>query len=269
MELRRLGRTDLTVPAVGVGTWRVFDVRGGKAEERVHDQVTEALSVGANLFDSSPMYGNAERVLGQALAGRRSDALIATKVWTPSVREGRSQIDRAMEYFGGAIDLYQIHNLVAWEEHLPVLEGFRDQGKVRVVGATHYSPAAFGELANVMRTGRIGAIQIPYNPAETEVERQILPLAEELELGIVVMRPLGAGRLMRRTPREKDLAPLKEFGVETWGQALIKWVLSDRRCHVAIPATSRPGRITENAKAGEPPWFSPGARELVSRLAWA
>ncbi|HEX2089730.1 MAG TPA: aldo/keto reductase [Actinomycetota bacterium] len=268
MELRRLGKSDLTVPVVGVGTWRVFDVRGRKAEQRVHDQVTEALSVGATLFDSSPMYGNAERVLGQALHGRRDDALVATKVWTPSLREGQSQIDRALEYFGGGVDLYQVHNLVAWEDHLPVLEALQAEGKVRVVGATHYSPAAFGELAKVMRTGRIQAIQIPYNPAETEVERKILPLAEELGLGVVVMRPLGAGRLMRRPPTQNDLAPLKDFGVETWSHALIKWVLSDQRCHVAIPATSRPGRITENAGAGDPPWFGPEARELVSRLAW-
>ncbi|HEX2267577.1 MAG TPA: aldo/keto reductase [Actinomycetota bacterium] len=269
VELRRLGQTDLTVPAVGVGTWRVFDVRGRKQEQRVHNQVTEALSIEATLFDSSPMYGDAERVLGQALQGRREDALVATKVWTPSVREGGLQIDRAMEFFGGSVDLYQVHNLVAWQQHLPVLAGLRDDGRVRVIGATHYSPGAFTELANVMRTGRIGAIQIPYNPAETEVEREILPLAEDLGLGVVVMRPLGAGGLMRRPPSQSDLAPLEEFGVETWSQALIKWVLSDRRCHVAIPATSRPGRITENARAGDPPWLPPEARELVSRLAWA
>ncbi|MDP8955381.1 MAG: aldo/keto reductase [Actinomycetota bacterium] len=269
MELRRLGQTGLTVPAVGAGTWRVFDVRGQKAELRVRDQVTEALSVGANLFDSSPMYGNAERVLGQALEGRREDAVVATKVWTPSAREGRSQINRAMEYFRGTVDLYQIHNLVSWKDHLPVLEKLRDEGRVHVVGATHYSPAAFAELATIMRTGRIGAIQIPYNPVETEVEREILPLSEELGLGVVVMRPLGEGRLMRRPPSQDDLAPLKEFGVETWAQVLIKWVLSEPRCHVAIPATSRPGRITENAAAGDPPWFGREARELVTRLAWA
>jgi aryl-alcohol dehydrogenase-like predicted oxidoreductase len=266
MELRQLGKSELTVPVVGVGTWRVFDVRGRRAEERVQGQVSEALSVGATLFDSSPMYGNAERVLGRALDGRRHEAIIATKVWTPSPSDGRTQIDRAMKYFDGRVDLYQIHNLVSWAEHLPMLEQLRVEGSIRVVGATHYSASAFGELARVMKTGRIGAIQIPFNPYETEGEREILPLAEELGVGVVVMRPLGAGGLMRRSPGEQDLAPLKPFGVQTWAQALIKWVLSDPRCHVAIPATSRPGRITENAAAGTPPWFGPEERDLVERL---
>jgi aryl-alcohol dehydrogenase-like predicted oxidoreductase len=118
-----------------------------------------------------------------------------------------------------------------------------------------------------MRTGRITAIQIPYNPIQREVEREILPLAAELGLGVVVMRPFAEGGLMSRIPSQTDLMPLKEFGVITWAQALLKWVLSDSRCHIAIPATSRPERIAENAAAGEPPWFGAKERELVVRLA--
>ena len=118
-----------------------------------------------------------------------------------------------------------------------------------------------------METGRVGFIQVPYNPREREVEREILPLAAERGIGVVVMRPFAEGGLVRRTPSTGELEPLRPFGVTTWAQALIKWVLSDVRCHVTIPATSKPARMRENAAAGAPPWFGPQERQYVSRLA--
>jgi aryl-alcohol dehydrogenase-like predicted oxidoreductase len=270
IEERELGRTSgLTVPAVGMGTWKTLDVRGEAAERRAHEVVRAALEAGARFLDSSPMYGAAERVLGEGLGERRAEALVATKVWTPDDAEAERQVENAVRWYGGRVDLYQVHNLVEWPKRLTMLEAERDRGTVVAIGATHYSPSAFGELARVMRSGRISAIQIPYNPHERDVEREILPLAEELGLGVVVMRPLGGGGLVTRPPRDAELEPLRSFGVETWGQALLKWALSDPRCHVAIPATSKPERARENAAAGAPPWLDEEARALVARLAGA
>lgn len=246
-----------------MGTWQTFDVSGAD-EGRCAEIVDEALAAGVRVVDSSPMYGEAERVLGRALGDRRPEAFVATKVWTSSPEEGRRQAEQALRFYRGGVDLYQVHNLVAWREQLDLLEELRDAGRVRLIGATHYSPGAFGELETVMRSGRIEAIQIPYNPREREVEARILPLAEELGIGVVVMRPLCGGSLTRRAPSAAQLEPL---GVDTWAQALLKWVLSDPRCTVAIPATSKPGRMTENAAAGEPPWFDVDQRDYVARLA--
>jgi aryl-alcohol dehydrogenase-like predicted oxidoreductase len=265
MEKRVFGKTGLNVPIVGMGTWQTFDVRGEAAEENARRIVDAALQAGANFFDSSPMYGQAERVLGKALEGRRKHGLVATKVWAQTLNEGHLQIERAMGFFGNRVDVYQIHNLAAWQQHLPVLERLRDEGRVGVIGATHYSASAFEELKRVMKTGRISAIQIPYNPLEREAEREILPLAADLQLGVIVMRPLGGGGLVRRAPSEQALAPFKPFGVTTWAQVLLKWCLSDSRCHVAIPATSKPNRMTENAAVGAP-WFGREERDRVSRL---
>ena len=267
MEHRTLGNSGLQVPVVGMGTWKTFDVQGSAAINNARSVVDAALQAGANFFDSSPMYGQAEYVLGETLRGRRDQALIATKIWTPSARDGQAQARRALQYFGGRIDLYQVHNLVNWREHLDMLERLRAAGQVRAIGATHYSSSAFGDLRKVMQTGRITTIQIPYNPLEREVEQDILPLAADLGLGVVVMRPFAQRELMRSQPTPEELEPLKPFGVTTWGQALLKWILSDQRCHIAIPATTRAERMAENAAAGDPPWFGLEERELVAQLA--
>ncbi|MDQ3589155.1 MAG: aldo/keto reductase [Actinomycetota bacterium] len=256
----------MEVPAVGLGTWQVLDVRGSEEESR-HEVVRVALEEGANLFDSSPMYGQAEGVLGDALQKHgRERAIVATKVWTSNDREARRQIERSLGYFGGRVELYQVHNLVAVERRLETLHRLKDQGEVLSVGATHYSRAAFGDLMSVMHSGRVDFVQVPYNAAETSVTQELLPLAEELGLGVIVMVPLGSGRLVRNAPTPQELEPLREFGVETWAQALLKFVLSDRRVSCAIPATSNPGRMRENARAGEPPWFGDEEREYVASL---
>ena len=267
METRLLGNTDVKVPAVGMGTFQTFDVSGRRAEKHCRRIIDTALSVGTNLFDSSPMYGESERVLAQAVQGKRQQVTIATKVWSRSAAEGRRQIDRALGWYENCVDIYQIHNLVLWKEHLPLLEDLRSSGKIKTIGATHYSSSAFRELMQVMQTGRIQQIQIPYHVAETHVEQEVLPLAEELGIGVVVMKPLDQGFLARRPPSAEKLEPLKKFGIWTWPQALLKWTLSDFRVHCVIPATAKVARVIENAAAGEPPWFDEETRAYVQRIA--
>jgi len=266
MEYRRFGNTGLTVPVIGMGTWKTFDVRGAEADAR--QAVTDAaFEAGATFFDSSPMYGEAERILGRTLRGRRDQALVATKLWTADDREADRQADAALGYFGGIVDVYQVHNLVACGRRLEQLERLRSQGRVRVIGLTHYAASAFPELRRAMEDPRVGSIQVPYNPGDLAIEAEILPAAAELDLGVIVMRPLGAGHLVRRRVSTDALAPLRAFGVSTWAQALLKWILSDPRCHVVIPATSNPGHMRDCAAAGSPPWFGPDERAHVATLA--
>jgi aryl-alcohol dehydrogenase-like predicted oxidoreductase len=267
MEHRAFGNTGLTVPTIGMGTWQTFDVRGSTAETHCRSIVDAAIAAGTTLFDTSPMYGNSPRVLAKALEGRSDSVLVADKIWTRSLETGREQIQRTLALFDGRLEIYQIHNLVSWREHLPVLEELRAKGTIRVIGATHYDHAAFPELIEVMQTGRIAMVQIPYNAADRVVEQQVLPLAHSLGLGVLIMRPLGAGALVRQSPSAGELARLEPYGVTTWAQALLKWILSDPRVHCAIPATSRIERAKENAAAGDPPWFDEDTRAYVARLA--
>ena len=255
MEERRLG------PVVGLGTWNTFRSDAGLATAIVE----AALAAGSRCFDTSPMYGS-EQALGAALAGRRDEATVLTKIWTPSREEARRQLTDQLAWFD-RIEVEQVHNLVAWEQHLPWLEDERAAGRIGMLGVTHYSPWSFGELARALRTERFQTLQIPLNPRERAAERELLPLAAELGVAVIVMEPFDSGSLLRRPPRPEQLAPLRTFGIDTWAQALLKWTLSDPRVDLVIPATSKPERAVENAAAGEPPWFGPDERALVERLA--
>ena len=253
MEERRLG------PVVGLGTWNTF---GGNARQ-AQIVVDAALDAGCRVFDSSPMYGGAEASLGAALARRRTAADIATKIWARSVEEGREQYRRQCEWFG-RVEIEQIHNLVAWEQQVQWLEPERAEGRIDRLGVTHYSPSAFRELERALRTGRFDTVQVPLNPQERKCEREILPLAAELGVAVIVMRPLSEGALVRRSVPQEVLAQL---GVESWTQALLKWALSDGRVDAVIPATRNPEHVRENAAAGNPPWFDAEQRRLVETLA--
>jgi diketogulonate reductase-like aldo/keto reductase len=256
MEERKLG------PVVGLGTWNTF----GADEMRARTVVDAAIEAGVRVFDSSPMYGAAEPSLARALRGRRDSTTVATKIWAGSIEEGREQFEQQVQWFG-RIEVEQVHNLVAWREHLAWLEEERALGRVERLGVTHWNAAAFSELESAMRTGRFQVVQLPYNPRERECERVLLPVAAELEMAVVVMRPLGEGALVRYPPSESALSQLSAFGVRTWPQALLKWALSDERTDVVIPATASPEHARANAVAGQRPWFGPEERALVARLA--
>ena len=257
MERRNLGRSGLDVPVIGMGTWRTFDT---SADRR--PIADEALAAGITLFDSSPMYGRAERTLAAALDGRRDQVQVATKVWTEDPEEGRRQAEHALGLYG-CVDVYQVHNLVMWPAQLALLEDLRDRGLVSVVGATHYLTTAFPELMKLMRSGRLGMVQVPYNPLQREAARSLLPLAEELGVGVLVMSPLQGGILDIRPDPEQ----LRSLGVRTWPQAVLKWIASDPRVSCVLTATQTPGHAADNAEAGAGPWFDEDQRALVERIA--
>jgi aryl-alcohol dehydrogenase-like predicted oxidoreductase len=249
MEFRQLGR--LQVPAIGLGTARTFDVASPRDIAVRRQIIDECVAQQVTFIDSSPMYGQSEEVIGLATEGRREKFQLATKVWCQGRATGEAQIANSFRLLKtDYIDVLQIHNLLDWRTHLMTLERLRDEGKIGRIGITHYATSAYSTMMEIMRSGRIDTIQIPYNVRERSCEAEVLPLAEEREIGVIVMEPLAKGRYVRGLRRQPDLAPLAPFGIRTWGQALLAWVLGDPRISVAIPATSRPERIAENAVAG-------------------
>jgi len=256
MEERRLG------PVVGLGTWKTFDTDASLA-----GQVLDAArAAGTRIVDTSPMYGGAEGALAAALDGRRDEVTLATKIWASSVDEGREQFRRQLEWYG-RVEIEQVHNLLSWRPHLDWLEHERDAGRVGRLGVTHYDAGAFDELAAALETGRFQVLQVPYNPWERECERRLLPLAAELGVAVLAMRPLGGSGSPGRRLVEAGEGELRELGVRSWAEALLRWALADPRIDAVLPATSRPERAAENARAGDGSRLSDEQRALVERLA--
>src|SRR5204863_6896030 len=139
------------------------------------------------------------------LDGRRREARVATKIWASSGDEAREQFRRQLAWFG-RVKIEQIHNVVGWRHHLPWLEQEREEGRIDLLGVTHYAASAFDGLADALRTGRFDVVQLPLNPGERACERELLPLAEDLGVAVIVMRPLGEGSLLRRPPPAAALA---------------------------------------------------------------
>jgi diketogulonate reductase-like aldo/keto reductase len=257
MRVRRLG------PVVGLGTWNTFDRNAALARE----VVAAAFEAGTRLFDTSPMYHGAEAALGAALDGLRDESIVATKIWADSVEEGREQFARQLRWYGGRVEVEQVHNLLLWREHLEWLRAEQDGGRIGRLGVTHYQAAAFGGLADALRTGWFQVLQVPYNPWERECERELLPLAAELDVAVIAMRPLGGSGQDDRRSVELTEEQRAVLGVESWAEALLVWALSDERIDSVIPATKSPERARANARAGARPPFTPEQRALVERLA--
>ena len=196
MEFRQLA--SLEVPSVGLGTYKTFDVTSDRDVEVRTRIIDNCLTSRMTFIDSSPMYGEAEGIIGRAIKGRRQRFQLATKVWCRGRDEGEAQIARSFELMGTEyVDVFQVHNLVDWQTQLSTLERLRDEGKIGLVGITNMRPDAYPDMMEIMRSGRIQTIQVPLNVIDRACEPRLLPLAEELGIGVIIMEPLKKGRYVK------------------------------------------------------------------------
>ena len=288
LKTTRLGSTGLEITRVGFGAWAIGGGGwefgwGPQDDDESIAAIHHALAHGVNWIDTAAAYGfgRSEAIVGRALEALpeaerpyvftkasllqgRGGRVVHRLKRDSILREAHDSLRRLGVY---AIDLYQIHWPIPAEdieEGWSALAELKERGLVRHIGVSNFDT---DQLRRIRQIAPVETLQPQYSLVERDVERDILPLAADLGIGVIVMRPFAEGGLLRRVPDAKDLARLAAFGVRTWPQALLKWILSDPRCHVAIPATSRPERMTENAAAGDPPWFDREARDLVGRLA--
>jgi diketogulonate reductase-like aldo/keto reductase len=251
---RRIPSSDEAIPAIGLGTWRTFDV-GTAAGERapLADVLQRFVELGGCVLDSSPMYGAAESVVGDLATalGLGEKLFLATKVWTGGRQAGVTQMEQSLRRLRARrLDLMQIHNLLDWRTHLRTLRDDKQAGRIRYLGVTHYTAAAYDELERVLRSETLDFVQVNYSLGEREAERRILPVAHERGIAVLVNRPFSEGGLFRRV-RARSLPPwAAEIGCESWAQLFLKWILAHPAVTCVIPATRRSQHLVENMKAG-------------------
>jgi diketogulonate reductase-like aldo/keto reductase len=254
MQTRPIPSSGEALPVIGLGTWQTFDVGADAAAQALLKEVLQALfDAGGRVVDSSPMYGSSESVVGELCAqlGICEPLFLATKVWTQGREDGIRQMQRSIERMrAGRMDLMQVHNLVDVEAHTKTLLDWKARKRVRYVGITHYASSGHAAIERWLKTKQYDFVQINYSLDEPESERRILPLARELGVAVMVNRPFATGSMFRRT-RAKPLPPwAAELGIESWAQYFLKWIVSHPSVTCAIPATSKPAHMRDNAAAG-------------------
>jgi diketogulonate reductase-like aldo/keto reductase len=241
------------VPVVGLGTWITFNVgEDPELREECAGVMKAFFAAGGRMIDSSPMYGSSQAVIGYGLGRLVSPPRLfsADKVWTSSGSGGREQIEASRKHWRiRKFDLLQVHNLLGWEEHLPMLFEMRKEGQVRYVGITTSEGRRHDEIERIMATQPVDFVQITYNILDREVESRILPLAQDRGIAVIANRPFQQGSLIRSLERERLPSWAGEIGARTWAQFILKFIVSQPAITCAIPATSQVPHVKENLAA--------------------
>lgn len=253
--LRRLiPSTTETLPVIGLGTARAFDVPATAESVAQRRAVIDALiQTGASLVDTSPMYGNAESMIGEVIrdSDRRKSLFLASKVWTDGKVAGDQQIQQSMQRMDSdIIDLMQVHNLRDIEIQFPTIRDWQDRRKIRYTGITTSRRNAFDAMAKAMRTWRPDFVQLNYSLGERDAEQQLLPLAEELGIAVLVNRPFMNGALFRAVKNRPLPDWAEDFEAASWGQFFLKYIVGHPAVNCVIPATTKARHMVDNLGAG-------------------
>jgi aryl-alcohol dehydrogenase-like predicted oxidoreductase len=252
--MRAIPSTGEKLPVIGLGSAVTFDVPSNSPKTNdITEVITRFVKRGGKVIDSSPMYGNAESLIGQiaAKSGVSKSLFIATKVWTLGKEAGIQQMERSLDRFQTrTIDLMQVHNLVDVGIQMSTLRDWKSKGRIRYTGITYSEPKGFAEIERNMKSQRPDFVQINYSIADRGAAQRILPLAQELRMGVLINRPFGSGGVIKAVSG-RPLPPWAvEFDCHSWAQFLLKWVVSHPAVTCVIPATNNPQHLEDNMGAG-------------------
>lgn len=257
MQLKILNRaipsSGETLPVVGVGTWQTFDVNREEEKPALTEVLQTLVKNGGKVIDSSPMYGQSEQVVGELSqeAGLNDKLFIATKVWTSGKENGIRQMRESLGHFRRkSIELMQIHNLTDWQTHLSTLREWKESGRIKYIGITHYTESAYDKIENILLNHPLDFIQINYSLGSRNAAKRILPLAQEKKVAVLINRPFEEGSLFRKFRNVSLPDWAKECECQTWGQIFLKFILAHPAVTCVIPGTSKASHLLDNLKAG-------------------
>ena len=241
------------LPLVGLGSWITFNVGNDEAARNACTEVVRAFfAAGGRLIDCSPMYGSSQPTIGHALAqlGRPAALFSAEKVWIGDAAAGAKQMEASRAFWGvPRFDLMQVHNLLAWQDHLPRLLAMKAAGQLRYVGITTSEGRRHAEIERILATQPIDFVQVSYNLLDREIEQRILPLARERRVAVIANRPFREGRLLQALQRHRLPGWAAEIDCDGWAQVALKFVVSHPDVTCAIPATSQVAHVRQNMGA--------------------
>ena len=254
MLTRKIPASGEDLPVVGLGTWQTFDVGSSESERKTLKEVLTLMKEkGGKVIDSSPMYGSSEKVVGDLTTELviQNYFFYATKVWISGKEQGINQMNESFRKMNrDKMDLMQIHNLVDWKTHLKTLRDWKEQGKIRYLGITHYTESAYDNLEEIMKKEKPDFVQFNYSIDSQEAERRLLPAAKDLGIAVLINRPYGGGSLFSRVKGKEIPEWAKEFDINSWGQFFLKFILSNEAVTCVIPGTSKPKHLVDNMMAG-------------------
>jgi aryl-alcohol dehydrogenase-like predicted oxidoreductase len=266
--VRRIPSSGEEIAVIGLGTSGPFEVGDSSAERAPLRQVLEAFFAGGGrLIDTSPMYSSAERVLGELLTPAMHErAFLATKVWTRGERAGVEQMTHSAQLLHSArLDLIQVHNLLDLDTQLRTLYAWRNAGRVRYVGVTHYTVNAHAELARVIERERLDFVQFNYSPVTRAAEQRLLPLAAERGVAVLVNRPFEDGALFQAVRGRALPAWAAELDAASWGQLALKFIVAHPAVSCVVPATGNVAHLTDNLGGGRGRLPDARQREAIAR----
>lgn len=254
---KKIPRTGEALPAIGLGTYLTFDVIPGQPREFIREVMRRFWEGGGRVIDTSPLYGTGEISVGDfaTALGYTDKMFITNKVWSTGEfladeSHARRSLEQTMQrLWRDKIDVMQVHSLVNVDVIVPILRGWKKEGRIRYLGVTHHELPYFPALAGWVEKGDLDFVQVHYSIHTRLAEERILPAALDRGTAVQVNMPFEKARLFKIVEGRKLPDFAKEFGAETWAQFFLKWVISHPAITCAIPATTNPDHQTDNIGA--------------------